>query len=75
MCFVDDSSLVAFVPSTGERVAVTESMYHDLNRVSIWCDLCSMKFMAGKNKAIIVSRSRTVHSQSDPLNQDGTVLK
>ena len=37
--FADDSTLVAVVPSPAERVAVTESMNHDLNRVSAWCYL------------------------------------
>ena len=31
--YADDSNLVAVVPSPGERVAVSESMNHDLNRV------------------------------------------
>ena len=35
----DDSTLVAVVPSPGERAAVSESMNRDLNRVSVWCNL------------------------------------
>ena len=37
--YADDSTLVAVVPSPGERVAVSESMNRDLNRVSVWCNL------------------------------------
>ena len=37
--YADDSTLVAVVPSPGVRVAVSESMNHDLNRVSVWCNL------------------------------------
>ena len=37
--YADDSTLVAVVPSPGERVAVSESTNRDLNRVSVWCDL------------------------------------
>ena len=59
--YVDDSALVAVVPSPGERVAVAESMNRDLNRVSLWCNLWGMKLNAGKTKTMIVSRSRTVH--------------
>ena len=33
--YADDSTLVAVVPSPGERVAVSESMNLDLNRVSV----------------------------------------
>ena len=38
-----DSTLVTVVPFPGERVAVTESSIHDLNWVSMWCDLLGMK--------------------------------
>ena len=31
--YADDSTLVAIVPSSGERVAVSESINCDLNRV------------------------------------------
>ena len=37
--YADDSTLVAVVPSPTERVAVSESMNRDLNRVSVWYDL------------------------------------
>ena len=30
------------MPSPGERVAVSESMNRDLNRVSVWCNLWEM---------------------------------
>ena len=73
--YADDSTLVAVVPSPGERVAVSESMNCDLNRVSVWCNLWGMKLNASKTKTMIVSRSRTVHPQLTPLTLDGTVLK
>ena len=71
----DDSTLVAVVPSPGERVAVSESMNRDLNRVSVWCNLWGMKLNASKTKTMIVSRARTVHPPLTPLTLDGTVLK
>ena len=71
--YADDSTLVAFVPSPGERVAVSESMNRDLNRVSVWCNLWGIKLNA--SKTMIVSRSRTVHPLLTPLTLDGTVLK
>ena len=37
--YANDSTLVAVVPSPGVGVAVTESLIHDLGRVSEWCDL------------------------------------
>ena len=55
------SFTVAVVPSPGERVAVSESMNRDLNRVSVWCNLWRMKLNASKTKSMIVSRSSTVH--------------
>ena len=71
--YADDSSLMVVVPSPGERVAVSESMNRDLNRVSVWCNLWGIKLNA--TKTMIVSRSRTVHPQLTPLTLDGTVLK
>ena len=65
--YTDDSTLVAVVPSPGKRVAVSESMNRDLNRVSVWCNLWGMKLNASKTKTMIVSRSRTVHPQLTPL--------
>ena len=73
--YADDSTLVAVVPSPGERVAVSESMNRDLNRVSVWCNLLGMKMNAINTKTTIVSRSRTVRPQLTPLTLDETVLK
>ena len=67
------TTLVAVVPSPGERVAVSESMNPDLKTVSVWCDLWGMKLNA--TKTMIVSRSRTVHPKLTPLTLDETVLK
>ena len=61
--YADDSTLVAVVPSPGERVAVSETMNRDLNSVSVWCNLWRMKLDASKTKTMIVSRSRTVQPQ------------
>ena len=73
--YADDSTLVAVVPSPGERVAVSESMKPDLNRVNVWCNLWGMKLNSSKTKTMIVSRSLTVHPQLMTLTLDGTVLK
>ena len=71
----DDSTLMAVVPSSGVRVAVSESLIRDLGRVNEWCDLWGMKLNASKTKTMIVSRSRAMHPQSPPLTIGGTVLK
>ena len=73
--YADDSTLVAIVPSLGERVAVSESMNRDLNRVSVCCNLWGIKLNASKTKTMIVSRPHTVHPLLIPLTLDGTVLK
>ena len=73
--YADDSTLVAVVPSPGERAAVSKSMNHYLNRVIVWCNLWEIKLNASKNKTMRVSRSLTIHSQLSPLTLDGTVLK
>ena len=62
------------MPSPAERVAVSESMNRDLNRVSVWCNLWGMKLNASKTKSMIVNRSSTVHPQLTPLTLDVTVL-
>ena len=73
--YADGSTLMAFVPSPGVRVAVAEHLIRDLGRVSELCDLWGMKLNASKTKTMIVSRSRTIHPQSPPLTIGGTVLK
>ena len=40
-CYADNSTLVAVVPSPGERVAVLESMNRDLNRVIVCGVICA----------------------------------
>ena len=54
--YVDDSTLMAVVPSPGVRVSVAEFLIRDLCRVSEWCDLWGIKFNASKTKTMIVSR-------------------
>ena len=66
--YADDRTLMAVVPSPGVRVALAESLIRDLGRVSEWCDLCGMKLNASKTKTMRVSRSRTMHPQSHPIN-------
>ena len=73
--YADDSTLMAVVRSPGIRVAVAESLIHDLGRVSEWCEIWGMKLNATKIKTMIVSRSRTVHPKSPPLTIGGTALK
>ena len=58
------------MPFPGERVAVSESMNRDLNRVSVGCNLWGMTLNVSKTKTMIVSRSRTVHPQLTPLTLD-----
>ena len=48
--YADDSTLVAVVSSADVRVAVAESLNHDLIRVSESCNLWGMKFNASKTK-------------------------
>ena len=66
--YADDSTLMAVVPSPGGRVTVAEFLNRDLIRVNAWCDLWRMKLNASKTKTMIVSRARTMHPQSPPIN-------
>ena len=67
------TTLMAVVPSPGVRVTVAESQIRDFGRVSEWCELWRIKLNASKTYTMIVTRSRTMHSQSPILT--GTVLK
>ena len=73
--YANDSTLMAVVPSPGVRVPVAESLIRDLGRVGKWCDLWGMKLNGSKTKPMIVSRSRTMYPQSQPLIIGGVVLK
>ena len=53
--------------SPAERAAVTESMNHDLNRVSVRCDLLEMKLTAGNTKTMIWT-SLQITNSSSPIN-------
>ena len=52
--YVDDSTLVAVVPSPAQRIDATESINRNLIRVSVRCDLWEMKRNASKTKTMIV---------------------
>ena len=47
ICYADDSTLMAVVPSPGARVTVAGSQKRDLVRVNAWCDLWGMKLTLG----------------------------
>ena len=64
IAYADDSTLIAVVPPPGVRITVAESLSRDFVKVSEWCDLCGMKLNESKTETMIVSRSRTMHSQS-----------
>ena len=66
--YADNSTLIAVVQSPGFRVSVAESLIRDLISVSVWCDLSRMKLNASKTKTNIVSRYRTMHPLSPPIN-------
>ena len=75
ICYTDNSTLMAVMPSPGVRVTVAESLIRDLGRVSEWCDLWELELNASKTKTMIVSRSRTMHPQSPPLTIGKSILK
>ena len=66
---------MAIVPSPGVSVTVVKSLICDVGRAGEWCDHGGMKLNASKTKTMIVSRSRTMHSQLPPLTVGGTALK
>ena len=73
--YADDSTLMAVIPTPGDKVTVVKSPISDLGRVNLWCHLCGMKLNASKTKTMIVSRLCRMHPLSPPLTIGGTVLK
>ena len=71
--YVNNSTWIPVVPSIGIRVTVAESLSRDLVKVSEWCDPWGMRL--NTSKAMIVSRSRTMHPQSPSPTIGRTVLK
>ena len=68
LIFPIHSTLVAVVPSPGEREAVSESMNRDLNRVSVWYSMWGMKLNASKPKSMIVSSSSSINPIDSRFN-------
>ena len=66
--YADDSTLVAVVSSPGERVAVSESMNQDINRVRVWCNLWGMKLNASKTKTRISLQVTHSSSSVNPID-------
>ena len=61
--YPDDYTLAAVMSSPAERVAVTEAMNRDQNRVCLWSDLWGMKLNVDKTKTMIIAWLHTVHPQ------------
>ena len=59
--YVDDSTLLAVVLKTADRLAVAASLDWDLARIQEWCNPWCMILNINKTKALVVSRSRTVN--------------
>ena len=66
--YADDWTLMAVVPSPGVRVAVAESLIHDLGRVSVWCDFWGMKLNASQTKTMISLEVSHNASPVTPIN-------
>ena len=66
----DDCSLVAVVRSPQARSEVSLSLNRDLEQISSWCVSKGMKLNAGKTKAMIVCRCKTLMPPHPPLEVD-----
>ena len=58
--YADDSTLLAVVRNPADRHAAAASLNRDLARIKEWCNHWCMILNNNKNKALVVSRSRTV---------------
>ena len=66
--YADNSTLIAVVPSPGDRIAVAEFLSRDLMKVSEWCDLWGMKLNASKTKTMISLQVTRNASQITRIN-------
>ena len=60
ICYADEPTLMAVVPSPGIRITVSEPLKRNPIKVSEWCVLSGMKLNASKTKTMIVSRYLTI---------------
>ena len=72
--YADDSTLVAVVPSPGDRDSISASLNRDLGLISDWCSKWGMVLNAAKTKSMIVSRSRTLLPAFPVLRLANSVL-
>ena len=72
--YADDATLIAVIPTPGQRQLVSESLNRDLAKINDWCKLWGMKLNPIKTQSMIVSRSRTLVPNHPDLVIDDTVL-
>ena len=73
--YADDATLIAVIPTPGQRQLVSDSLNRDLAKINDWCKLWGMKLNPIKTQSMIVSRSRTLVPNHPDLVIDDTVLK
>ena len=73
--YADDSTLIAIIPSPKHRVSVACSLIGDLVRQHAWCELWGMLLNLSKTKAMLLSRSRTIHPQHPDISINDTILE
>ena len=59
--YADDTTLLAVVRKPADRPAVAASINRDLAKIQEWCNYWCIIMNPNKTKALVVSRSRTVH--------------
>ena len=74
VAYADDATLIAVIPSPGQRQLVSQSMNRDLAKISDWCSLWGMKLNPNKTQSMIVSRSRTLYPNHPDFIINNAVL-
>jgi len=73
--YADDSTIMAFIKSKGERKTAAESLNHDLKETEIWADTWNVLFGAEKCKTTIISNRKDAKGSHPPLYFFGTRLE
>ena len=74
VAYADDATLIAVIPSSDQRLLVSESLNRDLTRINEWCRLWGMKLNSKKTQSMIISRSRTLNPNHPDLSIGNDLL-
>ena len=73
--FADDATLISIAQHPANRVAVSNSLQCNINKISGWCHRWGMSLNIGKTKTMTISRPRTMLPCFSELTLNDIALK